>query len=255
MIEIVKIEKKPFTTIQYQSSGREGPRHMFLPFFYAEASGLPEGLNTIVATSDLQGRVDGQLLGYKLIEKLLMLQKCEGHIDLLLLAGDLYDDESLKKLGATGPVTNLLNAFALNFDCVIAAHGNHDEVQADKLNSSLIVLDGEVGNLMGLKVGGVCGVIGKPTKNQRKSPDVFFKAFDRVISKSDLIVMHQSPRGESPGQKGDEHTAEIMRNKGHSLIVSGHCNWGESHISLMGRNQILNVDSKVIVIKRAKKRT
>ena len=253
-MKITHVDKSPFHVLPYKSSGRKKTQDRTLPFYFAEAEGLPEDIDVIVATSDLQGRESdsskNRLLGYAVIEEIEKLQQALiiPDINMLVLAGDLFDSPMLDKLGATGNVTELLNAFTDAFGVVIAAHGNHDIVSKTHLDKRLNVFDGNVSVIGGIRVGGVCGVIGKETKNQRQSPDAFARKLAGVIKLGcRLIVLHQTPWG-GESKLGDKPSAEYLKHNGMGLVVAGHCHWGNDFLVDIGNNQVLNVDSKVVVI-------
>ncbi len=253
-MRIIKISETPFHEFPYRSSGRNETRNCILPFYFAYVDKLPNGIKAIVATSDLQGREQdhegNRLLGEAVSEELILLQELNliPKVDLIISVGDLYDRPELNKLGATGDVTSVLNSFSDRFPNVVAVHGNHDMVMHEYLNPNIEILDGTDTNVSGLSIGGVCGISGRNGRNQRKSPDVFSRYLNKIINRNnDLILLHQSPRGDLEDQKGDTATREILAKNGSSLLISGHCHW-DNHISNIGGNQVLNVDSKVFVI-------
>lgn len=110
---------------------------------------MPDGINTFVVTSDLQGReenkINNRLVGEAVADELALLQELGEipQIDLVLLAGDLYDHPDCGKLGGTGIVTSVWNAFADKFEQVIGVHGNHDIVEDNLLKSNVKILDGK----------------------------------------------------------------------------------------------------------------
>jgi len=134
-MKILKIESQSFHEINYKSSGPSGKiRNSSLPFFKATVDKLPTGISSIVVTSDLQGReISGtnRLLGELVAEELSLLQELEQIplVNLVILAGDLYDYPDCRKLGGTGDVTDVWNAFSHRFEQVVGVHGNHDIVK------------------------------------------------------------------------------------------------------------------------------
>ena len=110
-MKIVEIDVVPFHEIRYLSSGPRGQvRKCILPFYKVKVDKMPKGMNSFVATSDLQGREKdgkGRLLGEQVAEEFKIMQDLEeiAPIDLVLLAGDLYDYPDCHKLGGTGDVT------------------------------------------------------------------------------------------------------------------------------------------------------
>ena len=68
---------------------------------------LPEGVTSMVVPSDLQGREDGQcnrLIGEQVVDELIVLQEqgLISYVDLVILAGDLYDYPDCRKRGGSG---------------------------------------------------------------------------------------------------------------------------------------------------------
>lgn len=253
-MRILTIDSTPFHELAYRSSGRGETRYNSLPFYLAKVDHLPDGVGAIVALADLQGRENdpdaNRLLGVAVAEELSILEELGlvPRISLILSAGDLYDRPELNKLGATGDVTDVLNAFAAKFPVVVAVNGNHDCVNVDGLSANVQILDGASINVEGLSVGGVSGITGKEPRHQRKSPDNFRKALKSAMSKSPTVtMMHQTPKGVADGQIGDTDTADYLKKFGKSLVVAGHCYW-ENPLCEIGANQILNVDSKVVVL-------
>ena len=124
-MNILKIEDNPFHEVNFKSSGPRGAvRYRVLPFYKVKVEKLPKGVTSIVATSDLQGREAGdenRLLGEAVAEELMILQELGEipKIELVILAGDLYDYPDCRKKGGTGDVTSVWNAFAKDFGAVV----------------------------------------------------------------------------------------------------------------------------------------
>ena len=134
-MKIISIEEKPFHKIRFITAGPKGKvRKRDLPFYRVFVDSLPKGMSSFIATSDLQGRESGRgnrLLGEVVAEELSFLQEKKEvkSIDLVLLAGDLYEYPDCHKLGSTGDVTPVYNAFADKFKSVVGVHGNHDTIE------------------------------------------------------------------------------------------------------------------------------
>jgi len=209
-MRILYIEDKPFHEIQFITAAPKGKiRKCTLPFFRVFVDALPDRMTSFAATSDLQGRDPGQknrLLGEVVAEELSVLYEMVQvpKIDLVLLAGDLYEYPDCHKLGDTGDVTDVYNAFADQFDAVIGVHSNHDTVEEDKLKNNVIILDSNSTTQQGLNIGGVSGIIGTNNRNQRKEIDVFLKCLTKVTArKNDVILLHQGPNDPLGYQRGE----------------------------------------------------
>jgi len=241
-VKIINIEKHPFYEIAYISSGRRGTvRHCRLPFYKVFVDALPDGVSAIAVTSDLQGREGGEtnrLLGEVVSEELRLLADVGDIPDVnsVLLAGDLYDYPDCHKLGGSGDVTDVWNAFANDFEHVIGVHGNHDMVKEDLLSESIHVLDGDCVDAMGLSIGGVSGIIGSVHRNQRKSEADFKKNLQNVLAKkTGIIVLHQGPDDPETGRKGS------------GIVIFGHCQWEDPYAEV-GDHQVLSVDERVMLL-------
>jgi len=199
-MKILNIEGQPFHEISYKSSGPSGKiRNSSLPFFRATVDKLPTGISSIVVTSDLQGREKNgtnRLLGELVAEELSLLQELEEipRVNLVILAGDLYDYPDCRKLGGTGDVTSVWNAFAHRFEQVVGVYGNHDTVIEEQLNKNVNILDCTSETFIDLKIGGISGIIGRIDRNQRKSEEHFKNELIKLITKkNDINVLHQGP--------------------------------------------------------------
>ena len=142
MLRITRIESEPFHTLSYRTAGPKGKSiRAHLPFYRAEADGLPSSVKALVLTSDLQGRETGpqnQLLGYALADELVALHN-KGIIprpNLIALCGDLYEYPDCHKRGGTGPVDEVFCALSNACDRVVGVLGNHDELaRRDTVNA------------------------------------------------------------------------------------------------------------------------
>lgn len=255
-MNILDVEKEPFHQMKYHSSGpKRTIAKCVLNFYRIKVDVLPKGVTSIVMTSDLQGREDGQrnrLVGEQVVDELITLQEqgLISYIDLAILAGDLYDYPDCRKRGGTGNVTSVWNAFASKFERVVGVHGNHDKVNEDELLSNVTILDGNVVRYKNIKIGGVSGIIGNETKNQRKSYETFEQELSNILNKRcDIIVLHAGPDDPDNNQKGEPMVKTQLENTNTGLVVFGHCYWHIPQISI-GSNQVLNVDSKVFIFEK-----
>lgn len=183
----------------------------------------------------------------------------EGHVQapgraLALLAGDLYAAPQADQRGATGDVRPVWEAFSATFASVAGVNGNHDtfgeQSAADFAHHAGVqLLDGEVRTLLGLRVGGVGGIVGKPTKPNRKSEAHFQDLLARVLrGGADVVLLHQGPDG--PGERGSPTVrTAIEAVEAPPLVAFGHCHWAVPFYEV-GRRQLLNVDGRVVVLRR-----
>uniref|UniRef100_UPI0035323441 metallophosphoesterase family protein n=1 Tax=Agarivorans sp. TSD2052 TaxID=2937286 RepID=UPI0035323441 len=208
-------------------------------------------------TSDLQGREQNKktnrLIGELVAEELSLLSELGEipPISFVVLAGDFYDHPELHKLGGTGDVTNVWNAFAKEFPYVIGVHGNHDIVVESHLASNTIVLDGSSKNYLGVRIGGVSGIIGRSDRNQRKSKQEFMSALAKVTTvKNDLILLHLGPADITNSQLGELEITNYLLSKSKGIVAFGHRHWSKSFIEI-GKNQVLNVDKRLYLVTTA----
>lgn len=256
-MKILEIEDKPFHELIYRSSGRKGiERKVALPFYKVRVDSMPESITSFIATSDLQGREQdrnsNRLVGEAVAEEVSLLEKLGEipKIDFVALAGDLYDYPDCRKLGGTGDVTSVWNAFSEAFDSVVGVHGNHDIVDKYKLPSNTIILDGSMTTFNGIRIGGVCGIIGRLDRNQRKTDEEFKRYLQKITSdKTDIVILHQGPDDPENAQMGEPSIREHLEKKGASIVIFGHCHWAKPMVEL-GKNQVLNVDNRLYVFSK-----
>lgn len=252
-MHVLHLDAERFHTLTYRNAlggGRSGD--MPLPFFHATVDALPAGLDALVICSDLQGRVGSRLLGVATVDALVALGE-QGALPPpaatgVLLAGDLYAAPKADERGASGDVTPVWDAFEERFRWVTGVLGNHDTLAAWHRAR---VLDGNILERDGLRIGGVSGIIGKPTKPMRKTEAAFTAAL-RAVLDADVVVLHEGP--EIPERRLLGHPA-VRRTLDQAspppLVISGHCHWPTPFVVLPSTLQILNVDGRVIVLRPA----
>ena len=246
-----------------RGGGTESQR---LVFSQVQATGLPEGLDALVITSDLQGVAQlwthgGQnvLLGIAVADELARLGDA-GTIAVpertgVILAGDLYSAPGGDKRGATGDVREVWTAFAEAFRWVVGVAGNHDVFGTEKERSrieslaNVDILDGSRTEHDGITLGGVSYVVGNPEKVGRCEESEFFAALDLVLEEApDVVILHEGPNGDArqPGNVGVRRAIEAA---GAGLVVCGHSHWDEA-FARVGQTQVINVDARVVVLTR-----
>lgn len=221
------------------------------------AAPLADELDAVIACSDLQGIVPGpqgrsELLGVAVADVLDELA-ADGAIPPamrtgVILAGDLYSVPSASKRGGYGDVADVWVAFAERFAWVAGVAGNHDDVsEVARLGDRIHLLDGDVAEIDGLRIGGVGGIIGNPRKPGRRSEPDQLRAIARTIAAGvDVLVVHEGPRGDARQPGNDAIRAAIEAGEV-GLTICGHDHWG-SPLAAHPRGQILNVDARVVVL-------
>jgi Icc-related predicted phosphoesterase len=165
-----------------------------------------------------------------------------------ILAGDLYSVPGADKRGGYGDVADVWRAFGERFAWVAGVAGNHDDVGAVG-GDNVHLLDGEVAELDGLRIGGVGGIISEKQRPWRRPEDEQLALVDRVIDAGvDVLVLHEGPHGdddrEQPGNAALRSTA-LAGDVG--FTICGHSHW-EAPLAACGDGQVLNVDARVVVI-------
>lgn len=209
---------------------------------------LPTELEALVATADLQAREIGaphRLLGEAVAQEL--LQQHSGERMGILIAGDFYATEKADKLGASGDVTDVWRAFHQNFRWLVGVLGNHDRLKEPPSGPPL---DGHTVERDGLRIGGVSGIVGKAGRLLRRDLPSYLDTVQQVLSQQPhILILHESPQGGSPHQRGNPHLTELLEKTNPTLVVCGHCHWPNPLHQLTNGTQILNVDSRLCLMK------
>jgi hypothetical protein len=254
-MKILSLSIEPVATIPYATAASGGGRlETELPILKGKVDRLPEGLDALIITSDLQGigwlPAGPVLLGEKVADELVFyVSAAKAGV---LLAGDLYSAPEANMRGATGDVRSVWQAFARNFRWVVGVAGNHDlfgsphEQAALRSLKNLFLLDGAQAVLDGLKIGGVSGILGKPTKANRKDLNGFKSALEKAGRRADILVLHEPPA--EAGRIGKQEVRDALIELGfEGLVCCGHAHWKEPLAAIQGM-QVLNVDSRVVVL-------
>jgi Icc-related predicted phosphoesterase len=273
IMRIVSIEESPFHLLPYRNvSGDRRIVRATLPFLRAKVDALPNGLDAIMATADLQGRefptnqsANGRLLGEHLAEHCELLAETGVFPTLdkvgVILSGDLYARELLDKRGGSGDIRQVWAAFAQRFRWVAGVAGNHDffgkspsvpDFKAFLRQPKTHFLDGHVVELDGLKIGGLSGVVGDSTRKLfRREENAFASEIKRLVGAPlDLLVMHDGPDA-GDTKRGWPSMREALERSRPILVIRGHAHWESPLATLQNGTQVLNVDSRVVVITAA----
>lgn len=268
-VRIVSLDRDPFHRVRFlnaapRSRGR-GVESSLLPVLRGTVDELPEALDALIVTSDLQGVVPSTargganaLLGEELAYELAGLAEDrelpERDATGVLLAGDLYSAPGGNVRGASGDVREVWKAFDECFRWVAGVAGNHDffgtESEQRRFASRHALLDGEVRTIDELRVGGVGYIMGRSAKPGRVEEHDFLASLELVCEqRPDVLVLHQGPNGASD-QRGDALVRDRIERSGPGLVVCGHVHWDEP-LAELGSSQVLNVDARALVLTRA----
>jgi 3',5'-cyclic-AMP phosphodiesterase len=110
------------------------------------------------------------------------------------------------------------------------------------------VLDGDVVELAGLRIGGVGGIIGNKQKPGRRTEDVQLALVEGVLDAGvDILVMHEGPHGDER-QPGNDFVRALIDAAEVPLVICGHDHW-RMPLAERDGGQILNVDTRVVVLR------
>ena len=254
--------------------GGKDYRRKDVPVLSAAVDTLPDGLDALLVTSDLQfidtdtapvderrlfGEVVARELGTMADLGLLPDPSRTG----VLLAGDLYAHRALTSRGGIGDVSVVWRAFDDAFAWVAGVAGNHDDFlgQTSRPRSMTLgsprLLDGDVATFDGLTVGGVCGVIGENSKPWRRAEaDVVGAITDVLDASPDVLILHESPQPPSKTHRGRGKPSLTRAILDHAsgdhppLVISGHVGWADPLDGVEGGPQFLNVEERVVLLTR-----
>lgn len=258
-LQVVSIDDALIREVHYlNASSRDGSEVERLPVSRGHlAAPLGAELDALIVCSDLQGIVPGpqgrsELLGTQVAAVLEELA-IDGAIPPaartgVILAGDLYSVPAANKRGGYGDVADVWVAFVERFAWVAGVAGNHDDVSAvARLGARVYLLDGQLAELDGLRIGGVGGIIGNPRKPGRRSETDQLRAIDQAIGHDlDILILHEGPRG-GDRQPGNPAIRGVVEANAVGLTVCGHDHW-EAPLAQHAHGQILNVDARVVVL-------
>jgi hypothetical protein len=276
-MRVLSIDAEPFDEIPaWNAAGRGEIEPVRVPILRGTVDSLPEGLDALVAAADLQalepptGPVPPRLLGEALAERLLRLAdrgdvRAPGRTG-VLLAGDLYTVPDLARRGGSGDVRSVWLAFAENFRWVAGVLGNHDEIglrnrDLEKFARTprVHILDGEVRGLDGVRVGGVAGIIGNPSRLNRQDPATFVEKIELTLAGgAHVLVLHEGPDALDTSGKTLRGSADVRnalvgaKREQPPLIVCGHSWWPIPLVELASGIQVLKVDARVVVLERTR---
>jgi len=266
---MTSITSDPILEIRFLNAGKGAGSFYVdtLPIHTATVTGLPDELDAIIATADLQGRErfqDAQgpprLLGEVLPRRLRCEILPELGLDAIrcaaVLAGDFYTVPNLDSRGGSGDVTGVWKAFCEEFRWVAGVAGNHDTFEQSlhpkrRIHKKAHYLDGQLQRLDGLLIAGVGGIIGNPRKPQRKSDQEYLAHVERLAEKHpDVFLMHDGPDGGERHLRGQTLVRQIFERMPPTMIVRGHSHWQTPLVELSNSTQILNVDCRVVILRR-----
>lgn len=252
-----------------KAAGLARIEHMHVPLLCGRVNRMPDRLEALILTSDLQARerdwprspTAGRLFGEEVAEGVADWMRDHGlsPIDAgVVLPGDYwsYPMETAKR-GGYGDVRPVWDAFADRFNFVVGIPGNHDifesvisrnpSVKAWRKNIAL--LERSQLDWGGLRVSGVGGCVGNAERPFRYEElhqrDRLLAAIDEV---PDMLILHQGPPGKGRARDGAvqvEDCLDLIENE--TLVVCGHEHTTQ-RLHTVGQAQVLNVHEAVVVL-------
>jgi Icc protein len=262
-MRLTSISTRPIHQIAFVTAASSGGGvvEKILPVLLAEVDSLPEGLEAIIATSDLQGidPKNQRLLGYLVAEELEILANV-GKIPSpkttgVILAGDFH--AQIDKRGGKGDVRDVWQAFSDRFRWVAGVGGNHDcfgstpqEISAFQEKLNIYYLDGNISCVDGLRIAGISGIIGKTTRHFRRSESSYRQLLQELLKESpNILILHESPNDAEARLMGNASIRSELVKANNLLVTCGHSHWKVPMITLPTGVQVLNVDTRVVVMR------
>ena len=271
-LRIDRVDEAPFDFLAYTEVTLERSRKTArLPFFGGQVKWLPDSTEMLILTSDLQGRVvtseskASELLGQAVaayVEEMGQVGHCPPAAQTgAILAGDFHCRPELDRRGGSGDVRPVWAAFASRYRWVAGVAGNHDvfgahpsvpDFQEFLRTPGVCFLDTAVSDCGGLRIGGVSGIIGNPRRPFRKEEQAYLESVEMVLEQSpDLLILHDGPDYPGLELQGIRSLRTLLEAHAPLLVVRGHKHWSIPLVELSNGTQVLNVDSRVVLLTQA----
>lgn len=263
-MRVLSVETTPIAELPYRAarSGGGVASHQ-LPIVRAKVDKLPSTIDALVVTSDLEGIADDNGASVLLGVALATLLDDLGRREVLppskrvgvLLAGDFFSAPDADVRGADGDVRPVWQSFIARFRWAAGVAGNHDtfgdrpsDEQALRASGAHI-LDGDVFEREGLRIGGIGGSVGDPRKPRRKSPREFARFVRKLAPTTlDVLMLHGGPDVPADSLGGSADVRLALDRLAGLLVICGHAHWPTPLATIRGGAQVLNVDSRVVVL-------
>ncbi len=269
---IININEEPLLSIPcvHVATGGVGIEETNIPVLPGIVDKLPDDLDALLITADLQAydSLDKpvyakRLLGYLVAQETSTMAKF-GLIPAaqrtgVILAGDFYAIPELNKRGGLGDVEDIWREFAHHFRWVVGVAGNHDQFNGQckftnvfRRWANIYPLNGDFINLDNLGIAGISGILGKPKNPWRHSFDELKQMSQQLLAQSpDILVLHEGPKIPTARLAGHPQVQKVLNDaKTQTLVICGHRHWKQPVVSLSEHVQVLNVDSRVVLLTR-----
>lgn len=272
-MRILSLSPTPLASIPYANAGHDGRAYRaVLPVLCGTVDRLPQGVEALVVTGDLQGRqweglAEGRarLIGEVLPEALRPVLEAHGlpacSAAGAVVAGDMFTTPTSTKRGGTGDVLPVWEAFGAAFAWVIGVMGNHDLLGTDTEPPGWMRRSPRVRCIVqgsedrgGVVFGGLSGIIGNPRKpNGHAEEEYVGKLLDLLALGPEVLVMHDGPDAPGTDLRGKvsiREALDVAPPSAPSLVIRAHCHWVTPLVELAAGRQVLNVEGRLVILTR-----
>jgi 3',5'-cyclic-AMP phosphodiesterase len=270
-MKITLDDTRPIESYSYLEVGTEQSNngkaiilHKELPIYLGEFQHEKSNVDFLIICSDLQGAIEEsgeyKLVGEDLPEFLnllieIELAETENLRTGVILCGDLFTN--LDKRGSNGDVRDVWTKFKTQFEWVVGVAGNHDrfgsalEKEEFKSKENIYLLHKEIKEIDNIKIGGISGIIGREDKTNRVDEKEYLDYLKKLlIQELDFVILHETPDCPNLEFNGNSKIREVIEKGSKSNICCGHSHWRKTLIEFENKSVVLNVDSKVVILKK-----
>jgi len=267
-LRILELNNEPITEILSETLGDGGKREFrTIEVLQGIVDYLPEEIDALVCTSDLQGmevkkysdeNKDRRLLGIAIANELKELTDC-GLLPPkekfgVIFCGDFHFEEDFSSRGGFGEVDEVWLAFKNISKWVVGVAGNHDKFSLNENGEysiseekDIFLLDRKTQIIDGLNFSGISGLIGNSQKPWRTQEEQYLAALkSMLLKKPEVVLLHEPPK--IGGMKGNQKIGDVIVKSSQSLVICGHSFWENPLLNLDNGSQVLNVNSRVVIL-------
>jgi Icc protein len=253
-MRISAVEASPFHVLPYTASSSANSARGELPFFRASVDELPDSLEAIIATADLQGFAGaGETLvglGEAVASTIAQLQR-ERKLPApdrtgVILCGDL-------RAGAgEDDVLPVWRAFGVISRWVAGVAGNHDLLgPCAYRDANAHLLDGSTVTVDGIRIGGLSGIVSSTEGLWHRRESDYKTALSSLMEqRCDVLVLHDGPNVAGTNLPGWPSIRRVLESAAPAMLVRGHDHWPNPVAELANGTQVLNVEGRVVVLQR-----
>lgn len=154
-------------------------------------------------------------------------------------------------------VREVWQAFSSRFRWVAGVGGNHDSFGKTPENimefqneQGIHYLDGNTISVDHIRIAGISGIIGKSNKPFRRLEKDFRKAIQDIVKDlPNILILHEGPNDAEAKLIGNESIRAELATASNLLVICGHSHWKVPMTTLPKRVQVLNVDTRAVVLR------